>query len=134
MIQRHYGQFAQLSTRQEVGLVIFYRRGERRNLSPETFIMVKPMTFTSRFLFFSILSIAFMIEKTYQLGVYYREEWHSTVVEYSKKGIALAITVFVLFLEGVRYVYNNRVEYITKLNQYREYLSQQFVYTSPILT
>ncbi len=92
------------------------------------------MSFTSRFLFFSILSIAFMIEKTYQLGVWYRENLHSTVVEYSKKGIALAITVFVLFLEGVRYVYDNREEYITKLETFREYLSQQFVYTSPILT
>ena len=92
------------------------------------------MSNQTNLLFFSILSIAFMIEKTYQLGVWYRENLHSTVVEYSKKGFALFLTTAILAGEGAEYLYNNRTEYITKLNQYREYLSQQFVYTSPILT
>ena len=98
------------------------------------------MSNQTRFLFFSILSIAFMIEKTYQLGVWYRENLHSTVVEYSKKGFALLITIAILAGEGAEYLYNNRTEYyeklkqyMIKLNQYRNKLGSYFVYDTVAL-
>lgn len=74
------------------------------------------MSILSRFLFVTLLVVAYAIEYTYLLGVYSKP--------YIKALIALAIVLSQYTLQAARYVYTNR-----RLIQQR--INEQFVYTSP---
>ncbi len=86
------------------------------------------MTTTTKFLFYTLLVISFFIEKTYEFGVFYRNNLHDYVVEYSKKALALSIVTLSYTRDGLVYVYNNRQQYITQANNLRNQLGEYFVY------
>ena len=83
------------------------------------------MTFTSRFLFITLLVVAFMVENTYKLG--------KASAPYLKKGVALLITLAILAGEGVTHLYNHRNHYLSQLNTIRNKVGEQFTYNTVAL-
>ena len=84
--------------------------------------------FTISAILWTLNATANLIRNTYQAGFafgkFYRNHLHSIVIAI----IALIITLFILFIEGARIVYNNRQTIINRLNDIRNAIGRQFAY------
>lgn len=77
--------------------------------------------------------LANSIQKTYNagfvVGKFYRRYLHSYVKSAAIRMIAIAIFMSICFVEGCKVVYNNRHKIVPALNDIRNAIGRQFVYT-----
>ena len=91
------------------------------------------MSNISKALFITLIALAFLIEGSYKAGVFYKNHLHEHVTKVCKSTVAFIITMALLTKDGIIHLYNNRQEYITKLNNFQHKLERAFTYESPIL-
>ena len=87
----------------------------------------------SKALFILLIALAFLIEGSYKAGVFYKNHLHEHVTKVCKSTVAFIITMALLTKDGIIYLYNNRQEYITKLNTIRNKIGGYFILDTPVL-
>ena len=88
----------------------------------------------SKALFITLIALAFLIEGSYKAGVFYKNHLHEHVTKVCKSTVAFIITMALLTKDGIIHLYNNRQEYITQLNTFRNKVGEFFTYPNLALT
>ena len=79
----------------------------------------------TKVLFYSLFILSLMIEYTYKVG--------KASAPYIKSTVAFIYTMALMAGDGVEHLYNNRTEYLTKLNNFRNKVGGYFTLDTPVL-
>ena len=89
--------------------------------------------FTVSALLWVLNFLANMIEKTYNAGLivgkFYRTYLHSHCKSAVLSIIAMSVLLSILFIQGCEKVYHNRQQILSNLNDFRNAIGRQFVYS-----